>query len=222
VGGDFLGEVLTPLGGASADLPVTGSRPRGNVKVLLATEATEGWSRPLCGEDAPAVINGQVRGKDGEEPLGLLTKLLSVGGVAYEKVLGAFSKVFGSSSKDASDPHNVSYIADTVAFGLIAKTYSDFFYGRSKDGGETIPDSPGPGSMAVIGHAKVSEGLNTVCERVAAGEITRSGPDGFLGLLRLNGAWWRTGEKKATSDAASSARVGESTPRRASGVVITA
>ena len=194
---DCLGEIRTKLpaaGGLDAALPVTGPKPKGTVSVKLwaddGTEPSPPWCAQLAARDpdAPAVLNGTARGGD-EGFLASLAQIGSGATVAYERVLEALSRVFGR--RDASEPHNVSYVADMVAFGLLAKSYSSFFHSRTKDGGETLEDFPGPGSTTIISHARVAEGLSTICARVAAGEATRAGPDSFLGLLRLNGAFWR-------------------------------
>ena len=74
---------------------------------------------------------------------------------------------------------------------LKIKTYSQVFYGKSEDGGVTAA-FPGPNALAYMTHADVSAQLQTVGPRQRSGEISRTGPDGFLGFLRLVDLWWES------------------------------
>mmetsp|Transcript_67411 Transcript_67411/g.119170 ORF Transcript_67411/g.119170 Transcript_67411/m.119170 type:complete len:715 (-) Transcript_67411:93-2237(-) len=191
LGDDFLGEVIVVIPGEDKDfvLPLTGNNPKGNMSVQFAFSSTASWVTSELIDSA--VVNGTVSGGAGGGAL--LSKMLSSVTVAWDRFMDRIARAF--QPEDSSIlPQNLGYIADMVKFGLLSSSYSEVFYSRSEDGGETVKDFPGPGSTTILAHAKVVEGLESICVKLEAGEVTRTGPDGFLGLLRLNGAFWSRGE----------------------------
>ncbi|KAJ1461746.1 hypothetical protein M885DRAFT_506839 [Pelagophyceae sp. CCMP2097] len=207
VGEDFLGRaVASPSQGESAvTAPVAGgTRPRGTVSFkfwssaaddVSGTDSSPKWAESILmaelhahegNDDTAPVVNGSVAGGD-DGPFSALSLASDWTAASGEGLFDALGKLFGR--KHATTPHNFGYIADIVALG--GPSYTNLFYGRSKDGGETVASFPGPGATTLLTHAAVVAGLEAHVARVDAGEVTRSGPDGFLGMLRLNGAWWR-------------------------------
>ena len=68
-------------------------------------------------------------------------------------------------------------------------SYSAVFLAATTDGGQTCA-FPGPGALAYLTHVEVTSQLATVGARQKSGAISRTGPEGFLGFLRLNDVWW--------------------------------
>jgi cytochrome P450 len=210
---DFLGEVITsvPLANGKEQvlaLPVCGKATAGVVTVRFwGPVATSGvvdpeawvhddrpsWAGGLQG-GAPAVVNGEIRGGSGGDwsISSLWSTITSTVGVGQETLMLKLAEYLGGED-DPINPHNLRYIKDMATMGLGSQSYNELLYSRSEDGGETVVNFPGPGSTSVLSHAKVTEGLATFTARIEAGEITRTGPDGFLGLLRLNDSFWARG-----------------------------
>ena len=83
---------------------------------------------------------------------------------------------------------------------LKLKPYSEVFYGRSRDGGETAA-FPGPGATSLLTHAAVAENLAAMPARQKSGAIWRGGDhDSFLGFLRLPTTWWTDVEPATIAD----------------------
>lgn len=180
---DFLGEALAPLPAVGADalevaLPLTGaSEARGALNVAAWAGLGEPPSWAQAGSTAAIVVNGTRTDVNANS-------LESLAATAA----GWFPEGDEEPTKAGSRSPPIGYFTDMVQLKL--KPYSEVFYGRSTDGGETAA-FPGPGAETFLTHAAVAEKLAAVPLRQKRGEIWRGGDyDSFLGFLRLPTTWW--------------------------------